>query len=147
MKEEILEGNKLIAQFMGHEYCPFDETVPNLKPGWWKRGSNREKSNKKISSNGFLCRKHDELRYWNEWNWLMPAVLKIEATYHESHGYFGVYISSNSCSIQGTKLSLREPNPHYAYFSQYYSENKIKAVWEAVVGFVRWYNENLNRTK
>ena len=60
------------------------------------------------------------------------------------HGYFGVYISSNSCSIQGTHLHLSLENTKYGsvYFNEEYGDDKKEATWQACVNFVEWYNEH-----
>lgn len=81
-----------------------------------------------------------ELKYHSSWDWLMPVVEKIEGTCHEHHGYFGVYISANTCTIQATKLRTDQPlasPPHY--YDEQISGTKIKATWLAVIQFIQWY--------
>lgn len=68
--EEITEGNKLIAEFMGYKYFPHPE---NKNPGW-KVNANIEKGSKI----GYLCRNNHNLRYYNSWSWIMPVLDKIE---------------------------------------------------------------------
>lgn len=130
---EIIEGNKLIARFLGYQYYP--KIGDEVFPGW-----RHSKAHLKMNSS-YLGRNHKDLRFDSDWNRLMRTVSKIESTYDEFHGYFAVFISSNSCSIQGTKLNIEQK--HYAYFNQCNQETKILAVWEAVVMFIIWYNENL----
>ena len=69
--EEALEGNKLIAEFMGYSYYP--HTREETLPGWRK-----EKSHPKISGT-YLARVHKNLAYHRSWEWLMTAVEKIES--------------------------------------------------------------------
>ena len=73
----------------------------------------------------------------------MPVVEKIEKINDKFHGYFGVHVSSNSCTIQGTKLRTDAENFYPAYFSQHYGETKIEATWLAVVQFIQWYTNYL----
>jgi hypothetical protein len=74
-------------------------------------------------------------------DWLLPVINKIESTYDEFHGYFGVHICSNCCTIQGTNLRTNPDNPHYAYFNETYGDDKIQATYLGVVSFIKWWNE------
>jgi hypothetical protein len=86
-----------------------------------------------------------QLQFHQYWNWMMRVVEKIEALpYHPFHGRFGVYISSNSCTIQGTKLRLDPDNPNYAYHSEHHGDSKIEATWMACSCFLDWYDELKN---
>jgi len=78
-KQEILEGNKIIALFMGYEYFPFDETqrqtlndIPFDQMNGWHRPS---PGHYKVDG-WYLCRNHNELRYHRDWGWIMPVVHK-----------------------------------------------------------------------
>ncbi len=129
-----VEGNKLIARFLGYEYYP---KIGNEQfPGWRK-----DKYFGKAAK-AYLCRSHNDLHFNSSWDRLIPVVEKIESIRDEFHGYFGVSIYSNACSIQGTKLNIEEK--HYAYFSEIYEKTKILAVWTAVVIFIQWYNQYKN---
>jgi hypothetical protein len=79
------------------------------------------------------------LGFSTSWDWLMPVVEKIESMSTEIDGYFGVYISSNGCTIQGTKF--RPDINHEAYFTQEYAPTKLQATWVAVIYFIMWYNK------
>jgi hypothetical protein len=114
----IIEGNKLIGEFMDDDgtlcyYKGLDG--PQYESGMY-------------------------LKYNKSWDWLMPIVEKIESIYDDFHGYFGVYISSNSCTIQGTRLNTSIENPHYAYHNDVTLNTKIESTWYAVVQFIQWYN-------
>ena len=82
--------------------------------------------------------------YDKRWHMLIQVVEKIESIWDDFHGYFGVYISSNSCTIQGTKLRTGD-NPHYAYFADWTLNTKLESTYEACVSFIQWYNENLKK--
>ena len=64
-KNEILEGNKLIAEFLGY-----------------KSGPNRTGRGFGYYDLGGLIYHSNELRYHSSWNWLMPVVKKI-STIHQ----------------------------------------------------------------
>jgi hypothetical protein len=86
-----------------------------------------------------------ELKYDSDWNELIPVVEKIESIFDEHHGYFVVYINSNSCTIQGThlrtdKVDMKNP----VYFNECISNNKLESTWITVYKFIKCYN---NKTK
>jgi len=74
--------------------------------------------------------------YATNWDWLMSAIEKIESIYDEYHGYFGVHIVSNSCTIQGTMMWKNTD----AYHNPITLSNKIESTWHAIVQFIQWYN-------
>lgn len=95
----------------------------------------------KIYENVISARRWESnLKFHSSWdNWLMEVVAKIEATYDTFHGYFGVHIIANSCTISGTKLRLDAENPHYAYFNEVCAASKLEATVFAVDQFLDWY--------
>ncbi len=148
--KENNEGNKRMAIFLDYSYHPWNEFKPSNKkygegfitrkksPGWWK---NKIDLNHKIN---FICRSHNELSFRHDWKWLMKVVEKIESIYDNHHGYFGVYIISNSCTIQGTKLNLALKDLKgygSVYFSDNYNDTKILATWDACDKFLEWYDK------
>lgn len=82
-----------------------------------------------------------DFKYHTSWDWLMPVVEKIEAMHDKFHGYFGVHISSNGCTIQGTKFNTTPGKEHYAYFNDVTHETKILATHYMVYQFITWYNQ------
>ena len=79
----------------------------------------------------------------SNWNWfeLMKTVEFIESLEFDFHGFIGVHIISNSCTIQGTRLNTSPENFHPAYFLEIIRESKFEAVREAVRMFAVDYNE------
>jgi len=57
-QEQILEGNKVIAEFMGKKLPTDEYVIP-------------------IDGELNLCYWVDELRFHSSWDWLMPVVRKI----------------------------------------------------------------------
>lgn len=62
--QEIIEGNKLIAEFMGLSYC-----TKHQYEGWYKNSEYNHR----------ICDFY-RLKYNSSWDWLMPVVEKIEGT-------------------------------------------------------------------
>lgn len=82
------------------------------------------------------------------WDWLMMAVERIESIYDDHHGYFGVFISSNGCTIQGTHLNRAIDDLDgygYVYFDYVVCHTKLESTYEAVVRFIEWYNNNKSK--
>lgn len=119
--DEILQGNKIIAEFDGIKL--------GVSLYSWRIGCTEPIQ-------------EGHLNYHASWRWLMSVVEKIESLPADSfHGMFGVYISGNDCIIQGTKLRTEPENFHPAYHNGYTLETKILSTWYAVVQFIKWYNE------
>jgi len=85
--------------------------------------------------------KEDLWFYSSEWSMLMPLIELVESIHDDFHGYFGVHISSNNCTIQGTNLRTDPENFHPAYFADHYAESKLQATYNAIVEFIKWYKQ------
>ena len=123
MNDEILEGNKLIAEFM------------ELKPTEWggmysvsqDHCTCRESTPEK-ALNGFAS----IAKYHESWDWLMPAVEKIENLETE----YSVTISKHTCEIHNILVKDIDVNIYKV------EDSKNKATYIAIVEFIKWYNEN-----
>lgn len=110
---DTLEGNKLIAEFMG-----------------WQNNGDRyfDKPNNKT----FLLYPN-EMKFNSSWDWLMPVVEKIE-TFEDStddfEGGYSVSIQAYLCEVQ---------NMMGGHISDGFEETKIMSVFVAVVKFIKWY--------
>jgi hypothetical protein len=97
MSKEIIEEQKMIAEFIGYRYIPHNNDENIKLPGWWQVDTPlnvlRIISPKWLPAGYFLCRNHNELRYRYSWEWLMTFVQKLE-----SLGY-NVMIGSTACTI------------------------------------------------
>ena len=130
-EQEILEGNKLIAQFMGYKYIPFDETKPKNSPvGWWK--DNRVGIINKIEKN-YLCRKHTDLNYYSSWNWLMPVVEKID-------DMKDVRVNDITIGVTSTIIYARSKTNSFFKQQNHSGETRIERTYNAVIEFIKWYN-------
>ena len=138
-KRQEETDNLLIAQFMNGTYYS-DESLIRFP----------------VSFMPELCLRHKlhNLKYHSSWDWLMPVVEKIESIHDKHHGYFGVHISSNTCSIQGTNLwkslllaipfdASKPYGPVYCSDTNAIFDTKIESTWYAVVSFIKWYNKEL----
>lgn len=110
---EILEGNKLIAEFMGLK-----------KQGFGANEHFTDNGNRIVAtSNG--------LQYHTSWDWIMPVVEKINLDRR---------VEEVSVSMGKTRIWFKHEfyiqypvNPHY---------NTITQCFLTVVEFIKWYNEN-----
>jgi len=118
---EILEGNKLIAEFMGFEGQHED---------WC--GNNILEVDEVFGGEKLYPYSPDK-----EWNRLMPVVEKI-STLKFRFGRFSTKIVTLSrapyCRMESTTKCFRN--------SCYNKEPLIRAVYETVLDFLKWYNEN-----
>ena len=122
--KNIVENNKLIAEFMG----VFDKILStgNIHswsdaPFYYTTEDTREKVIKNISKYS---------KYSKDWNWLMEVVEKIE-NYNE---FTNVLFAPRGCAID-------------CYIENGFSfsndcDTKIEAVYNACVEFIKWYNKN-----
>ena len=119
------ETNELMADFMGLE--PYEDSRYGIL--WSSPIENETGCN-------FV------LKFDTSWGWLMTVVEKIESIEDDHHGRFGVYINSNGCVIQATKLRLDKPmtNPPM-YYGERVLDTKLNATYQAVVDFIKWYNK------
>lgn len=156
--KQTIENNKKFAKFMGYVYVPYSKDNV-LKPGYWTKA--RVEENKvypgKIEYVGYLCRKHEELAFHLDWEWLMEVVEKIERldcrefSYSwinmdneiEYNFYFPcVHIEKDDCQIY-FDLTLDPP----LYIADEQEESKKEAVYKAALKFIDWYYENENNNK
>jgi hypothetical protein len=118
---EIIEGNKLIAEFMG-------ETPKEYKDMgiWIKEYSIRA-------------------NYNEDWNLLMPVVEKIEKDVSKEPYYgFTVRISDLYCSIVCHEKYCQDGVIYQTPYG-FKPNSKIEATWLAVIEFIKYYNPLLNQ--
>ena len=142
-KKQITEGNVLIAEFIG------------LKRGWWISQEKPLTEDKKqwcdLDGKTFLGSRvyfDNDLKFHKLWDWLMPVVEKIELTktldtVHKVPVPTNVHINKSE-ENDNTKLK------HQCIIQQFtwdghrieiFGKNKIQTVYNAVIEFIKWYNE------
>lgn len=90
LKDHIREGNKLMAEFLGYKYHGYPDS--SELAGWRKPTEPGKRIALKLIKRGpigecfYLCRSHNDLRFYNEYSWLMPVVEKIAE-------FMGLYIN------------------------------------------------------
>jgi hypothetical protein len=146
-KEQIIEGNKLIAEFMGT-----------------KRGAKYiDPACSVVGEAEFLCDEKD-LEYHLSWDWLMPVVEKIETLGSQTFKDVGVILYSRF-EIKHNHIKLHWSKDHnyqltieaiqkwrtdsctkiskeYVRIEIEKSCSKLEALWLTCVGFIKWYNAN-----
>lgn len=120
-----LEGNKLIAEFMG-----FSRTV-TLREGIYKVPEGQDLLYKAQHLH------IDKMTYHSSWDLLMPVVEKIESDASQETGHCEIHIIENHCRIYRF-------SPTKEFIKTFNSSSKILAVWEALVQYVQWYNKQNN---
>ena len=126
--ENIIENNKIIAEFLDWEFDDLSETfeTPFLKL---------------VDPNAFgdeqySCKLQDfELEFHSDWNWLMRVVEKIENLQDE-----------NNCAIYNVQIeqSFTEIIDNHTSETIIYNidaDSKIEAVYNTVIEFIKLYNE------
>lgn len=115
-EQEILEGNKLIADFMQVDYSGKEQFM-------WRPGA-------------YIPFTEKCLRYHSSWDWLMPVVEKIETDCKFDVHIYGHYNwkEPNRCVIIDWK------NEEIVSTS---NDSKSQCVFDAVVEFIKWYNNQI----
>lgn len=148
--QEIVSGNKLIAEFMGYEYIPSPVPVVRnelTKQFGWSRTIEWHPFFIKTMGDDFfppqryyLGRSHHDLIFHRDWSWLMPVVEKIESLEYEFIIYgkqFGQFPRKSTTVIyfdlkrHGRLGDIRAEG-----------ETSIETTHQAIVEFIKWYNEN-----
>jgi hypothetical protein len=115
-----VEKNKLIAEFMGMVYDNHGQ--PNK---YWEL----------TDEQNFVSQKpypqNKDLKFHSDWNWLMEVVEKIETLPDEK---FQIEINGKWCNFFDMKTL------NSVEFEKADNESKIQNCFEAVVMFIRWYN-------
>lgn len=113
MNNTTENDNKLIAEFMGAE-------VTELEIGdiYYP-----------INGCSVFLRK---MKYHESWDWIMPVVEKIEALGYGCTIGMGTYVViQDDTTESGVEITRMTDN------------NKLTGTYEAVVEFIKWYNNNL----
>lgn len=123
----VTEGNKLIAEFMGYTY--FGHNDERLKhdngfydAGWKRKATIRKFDKMAHSKKAYLCRNHNELRYYNSWDWLKPVIDHITDIDNQADEILAKKLEAQKLEL--FHLSILAPLP---------------IAWKAVVDFITWF--------
>lgn len=140
-KLNIHEGNKIIADFMGYEYVPFNNT-DGIKPGWWKKNITPQQRSfgyahqYKGGMGLYLGRHHTCLKYHTSWDALMKVFIKfrlMDVAYEITSKGIRIY---DHLDFDG----------EWSVFSEYDEEkhtvhgNIIHDAWRAAICYIKYYN-------
>lgn len=121
-QKEILEGNKLIAKFMGARPYYLNDNVITF-PAF---------ENPQPSISGTTTHNLDSLKYNTSWDWLMSVVEKIR---------------DNNCIVSiRFNRQLNTTNTMIANFEDGWKKDidisgvGVESTFKAVVEFIKWYN-------
>lgn len=119
-KDEVMQGNAVIAKFMGHTLN--DKGYWVHPKGYWKN------------------HKTEHFLFHSSWGSLMPVVEKIEMCFDES---IQVIIKDTRCSIEmSTQYGLTDEGQDINVPNCYsgFKKTKIEAVYDSIILFITWYN-------
>lgn len=123
---EIMIGSELIAKFMG--------VNPMKAFGYenWYDGYQLQKAGLPFAY-GAMGNGTSELKFHTSWDWLMPVVEKVEeVSYRVTITTYSICIERVSKDGKAIiKFPVSRGNTY-----------KIQAVYEAVIEFINWYNQN-----
>ena len=113
--KEVLEGNKLIAEFMGYKLI-----TPEMRkrPSTWKYSYWEYKP----YDVKFPPIEENNLKYHKSWEWLIPTLTKI-----------GILFDDNP-KIRNVKI--------INFLDWDLTELLIEEVYQTIVNFIKWYNKN-----
>lgn len=129
--EEIIEGNQLIANFMGYVLKPAEKGV-YAKAQYWQTRTKRTAGPDDFI--GYL----DTLYFHEQWSWLMPVVEKIFQTPFED----GTYPSFRTFGMidYDTGGYMVRIDRHRVFSS----EKLIESTWLAVIDFIETLSQAKN---
>lgn len=131
-QEQIIEGNKLIAEFMG-------AVVNNYTLGEYEMYGIVSCLEDGENEQHFFI--PNEMLFHYSWDWLMPVVDKIESIIFNKDNSFNVTIgSTNFCVIQDSNGEVYESIEDYR-------ESKLLTTYVAITEFIKWYNEQLKENE
>ena len=136
----IHDGNKIIADFMGYEYVPFNNP-DGSKPGWWKKGTTPEVRAMAFSARSknlgiYLGRHHTCLQYHSDWNAIMSVYFrfrKMDVAYEITSKGIRIY---DHLDFDGEWGVFSE----YDELTHSVHGNIIHDVWRAAICYINYYN-------
>lgn len=124
--------NELIAEFMGMHKADSDKLLLTPEFVMIDKDKNYWSLNK--------------LEYATSWDWLMPVVEKISKfvydEYKTNNGYKDVIEKDYAYPRTFAMLNSEKFMVRFNRMTLHESESLIDATYQAIVEFVKWYNEN-----
>lgn len=138
--ENVIENNKLIAEFMGGRVSEIWKVAGIPEYAWRGDVAERWRKEKIGLSIGTVIRVND-LLFHSSWDWLIPVVEKIEDLYE---GALIFYIKDERAHIERDPqavLAFSDWLPDVPDCYSGFCDTKLKAVYSTVVQFIKWYNQ------
>ena len=135
--ENITENNKLIAEFMGSLFInePYKDKDGNVKDYWYWTKPNCDYPKSigigELSTAWGIGNFH----FHDDWNWLMSVVEKIENLQDENN--YAIY----NVQIEQSFTEIIDNHTSETIIYDIYADSKIEAVYNTVIEFIKWYNE------
>lgn len=127
-KQEILEGNKLIAEFM--DIVPIKGFNEHTGKDYWYYNNSEMKDYEALPDYNF------------SWDWLMPVIEKINMLHYDVEINSGLRRINISVTDVGLCDDIPEYNEEFRGNSSLYSNlSNIECVFTAIVEFIKWYNQ------
>lgn len=171
-QKEIIEGAKLLAEYLEWEYFPFNDLRGVKKPGWYYvsptppnpiiagsmliKGGYQKTDDDRIVK--FLCRSHTELRFFNNYDWLFEVIEKLEK--EDLREYFYTWIDTEQgrrFNFEGIEVDVNTSyvevfvnwalDPPQRISEEIWEElPKIQRLFFALVDAAQWVN-NIKKEK
>lgn len=125
-QEEIIEGNKLIAEFSGAVWDKDDYGDYGFRFG-------KESIRPPRCIWGYCP---DAMKYHSSWDWLMPVVEKINDMVIDNFGQPCFVLHPSQCFITNN-----DKDPLFISYVET-SGSLILSAWNTVVQFIKWHNEH-----
>jgi hypothetical protein len=128
IREEVLEGNKLIAEFMGGQWIGEDFVADKFSEQVF------------IDGDGDTC----ICNYNSSWDWLMPVVENIRKVAFEL--WDGDKVQEKiwlKADLWACEVSwIDEETGTYPICEPIKCDTFLEAIYKAVIEFIKWYNNN-----
>ena len=135
----ILENNKLIAKFMYPDWVHPDERVNGEEYDYLKGIPKGDYYTVAV----LFHREYEALRYHKSWEKLMSVIEKVEST---NDDFYAVTIGKEATKISSSAYTVNNPD-HFEVVVTDYTSTRIKRTYQAIIEFIRWYNENNGEEK
>lgn len=157
--KEILEGNVLIAEFMGWKVVTGDKIKLPYKNHYFGINPITKRIYNSVNSEDYNeCWTKVALyvKYNSSWDWLMPVVDKIESLKGDNAFKDNPYIVLKRDHVEIFWWRLYEgefifwdnyrglDGTTYKHVNQ--ENTKISALFRAIVEFLKWYNKNKSKS-
>ncbi len=128
--KEIVEGNKLIAEFMGYELKECHS--PFYGKSWTKENLNDSPLYQFLEGND-----ERNLYFNSQWNWLMPVKEKIESLDNGTYGF-----SIDPWGIEIIEYESGKEEIIAAVIKEDKNDKWIELYYRIILDFITWYNKS-----